>query len=386
VFEGVFENDQKHGPGKLVTMSGVVLHGEWVNDVHQIPRDEKDEGNEPTIREDSLPTTNRDDEISTDITLPSTESPLIETVEQVLAATRVVYPNGDVYEGEMLDGMRHDECGKLTYASGAVYTGGFVKDKKHGRGHSVNADGSEYEGEYTNNEANGMGTFRADGESYTGQWVGNEQCGHGRYVYSNGDVYDGEWRSSLQWGHGTMTFADGSTYVGDYEEDNAQGTGTFTDAATGDVYSGQWYDGVREGKGMLKYGNGDVFEGVFENDQKHGPGKFIPKKGVTLTGEWVNDIHYADKETVVVSPCVSPDNSRESKSTPPAPRSSSSSNLEPMIDDIYDGEFVNGKKEGHGKLTTSDGNVYEGNFVNDMKHGSGVLLYSSGAKYDGNFR
>ena len=36
---------------------------------------------------------------------------------------------------------------------------------------------------------------------------------------------------------------------------------------------------------------------------------------------------------------------------------------------IYDGELVDGKKEGFGKMTYKNGNVYEGQWKNDQKNG-----------------
>jgi hypothetical protein len=49
------------------------------------------------------------------------------------------------------------------------------------------------------------------------------------------------------------------------------------------------------------------------------------------------------------------------------------------------GNFVNGKIEGKGKRTYSNGNVYEGEFLNDMPNGKGKLVRTDGAIYIGNF-
>ena len=37
----------------------------------------------------------------------------------------------------------------------------------------------------------------------------------------------------------------------------------------------------------------------------------------------------------------------------------------------YEGEFVNGKRQGSGKMVCSDGTVYKGNFENDQ------MIYSN---------
>jgi len=43
------------------------------------------------------------------------------------------YPEGGMYVGEILDGLRHGQ-GTMTYESGDVYTGEFELDRPHGRG------------------------------------------------------------------------------------------------------------------------------------------------------------------------------------------------------------------------------------------------------------
>ena len=75
----------------------------------------------------------------------------------------------------------------------------------------------------------------------------------------------------------------------------------------------------------------------------------------------------------------------------------------------YEGEFVNGKKQGYGKCTFSDGSTFEGNIVenectglgiyiwkqfgtkyigewlDNFMHGKGVFSWPDGRKYEGDF-
>ena len=44
----------------------------------------------------------------------------------------------------------------------------------------------------------------------------------------------------------------------------------------------------------------------------------------------------------------------------------------------YESDFVNNKKEGHGKIIFENGEYYFGNFKNDMPHGKGKDYYSYG--------
>ena len=40
----------------------------------------------------------------------------------------------------------------------------------------------------------------------------------------------------------------------------------------------------------------------------------------------------------------------------------------------YDGEFVDGKREGRGVLTYSNGDNYNGEWMNNLFHGSGIFI------------
>ena len=44
----------------------------------------------------------------------------------------------------------------------------------------------------------------------------------------------------------------------------------------------------------------------------------------------------------------------------------------------YDGDFVNGRKEGNGKYIYEDGNYYIGEWLNNRKNGRGILYKSDG--------
>ena len=51
--------------------------------------------------------------------------------------------------------------------------------------------------------------------------------------------------------------------------------------------------------------------------------------------------------------------------------------------DYYDGEFVNGKKEGEGKLIYLNGNEYEGSFAGGYQNGKGKIIQIDGEAYEG---
>jgi hypothetical protein len=52
---------------------------------------------------------------------------------------------------------------------------------------------------------------------------------------------------------------------------------------------------------------------------------------------------------------------------------------------LYEGEWLNDKKNGKGKLFYEDGDYYEGNFVNDKRHGEGKVISKGKIVCSGNF-
>ena len=57
-----------------------------------------------------------------------------------------------------------------------------------------------------------------------------------------------------------------------------------------------------------------------------------------------------------------------------------------VSDGMYDGDFVNGKRNGNGTLIDQKGRlIYKGNWVDGKKNGKGIFYYSTGDKYEGDF-
>ena len=59
-------------------------------------------------------------------------------------------------------------------------------------------------------------------------------------------------------------------------------------------------------------------------------------------------------------------------------------------DEENDGKYVwkieNGKPNGHGTLTSPDGDKYEGEWKDGEKHGQGTTTYSDGSEYAGGWK
>ena len=53
---------------------------------------------------------------------------------------------------------------------------------------------------------------------------------------------------------------------------------------------------------------------------------------------------------------------------------------------MFEGEYINDKKEGNGKYIWEDGEYYVGQFKNNLPNGKGISYYSNNKiKYEGDY-
>ena len=113
---------------------------------------------------------------------------------------------GELKDGIPLKGALYDKEGS---AIGAVttkrrYVGERKDGERHGKGTSIDDDGSKY----------------------VGEWKDGKKHGQGTYTWANGDKYVGEYKDGKRHGQGTMTYADGGKYVGEFKDGRQHGQGT----------------------------------------------------------------------------------------------------------------------------------------------------------------
>lgn len=51
--------------------------------------------------------------------------------------------------------------------------------------------------------------------------------------------------------------------------------------------------------------------------------------------------------------------------------------------DLFEGYFINGKRNGHGKYIWANGDIFDGNWVDGKRTGKGKVTWSNGASFDG---
>ena len=119
-----------------------------------------------------------------------------------------VFANGDSYEGNFTMALFNGE-GEYVYQDGNICKGQF-KDGSFINGTVFYVGGNVYTGEIRNGLRHGEGLFTwKNGETYYGEWEENLKSGHGTYTYENGGVHIGEYKNDLPHGTGERTYSDG---------------------------------------------------------------------------------------------------------------------------------------------------------------------------------
>lgn len=109
--------------------------------------------------------------------------------------------------------------------------------------------------------------------------------------------------------------------------------------------------------GKLKYDNGFYLGQFNEQKQRHGRGSY----------SWTNDkIYYVGYWKANIK-------DRYGKL------------LDGHFKVTYEGGYVNGTKNGKGKLYFANGDLYEGDFKNDKREGKGTYNWADGSKWEGTF-
>jgi hypothetical protein len=121
-----------------------------------------------------------------DHTRPEMQDP---KTEKLNGRHKFVYSNGDVYDGEWVNGKKQG-TGTYTRADGSVYDGEYNRDRKHGKGRCTWVNGNAYIGHWVDGVQQGQGTLTCpDGRRYEGEWYGGKQHGKGTFSNKEGDVY-----------------------------------------------------------------------------------------------------------------------------------------------------------------------------------------------------
>ncbi len=259
-------------------------------------------------------------------------------------AKKVVYENGDSYDGKWKQGAPNG-VGTMIYANGDCYVGSWMLGDISGNGIMTYVSGAIYDGEWRDNQYEGHGAMTyPNGDSYDGTWIKSKRAGQGRMVYKNGDIYEGTWDNINNQDQGVMTYANGDRFEG--ERKNGELTSGTMAYSNGDKYSGEWSDGLPK-NGSMTYVNGDYFKGEWRDSQLYnGDGK-VTTTSYSFNGEWRNGKVYSGKGVMNTPDC------------------------------IFEGEWLDGNLyNGHGKATIDD-NFYDGEWYQGCFTGKCTLKFDS---------
>lgn len=259
------------------------------------------------------------------------------------ATRRIELPNGDVYEGEVVDGVL---TGQGTYVSSLHrYVGAFLNGKMHGEGTIYWPDGRVFAGRFVNDRRQGRGRLEwPDGRVFEGDFVNDRREGTGRLTWGNGDVYSGDFRANQITGNGRLASANEDVYEGEFLEGERSGWGTQA-WQNGNRYVGEWRANGREGIGAYHWRDGTVYRGEFMANKMHGYGVKSVPDGNPYFQQWADG--QLVQETVIAEDA----------------RCRVTLDGEPWM--FTSDECVNGRAHGWGTAVRLDGEAYvvRGRFV-----------------------
>jgi len=208
---------------------------------------------------------------------------------------KAIYPNGDVYEGDFFEGLKHGH-GKYTYKHEGKSEVDTLVEK------ALKAKPSD---ESTSDFISRIAKHLKVGEmivkvslevglfpTYIGDYHLGVRTGQGEMKNKDGSYYRGGWLHNKRHGQGLLYFVNGDIYSGEWEKGQKHGVGSYR-FATGGEYRGQWVHGnFVEGQWIMA--DGVYYEGRFDKKNRpadseatmHFPRQAVMMAGVFRKGKW----------------------------------------------------------------------------------------------------
>ena len=142
------------------------------------------------------------------------------------------------------------------------------------------------------------------------------------------------------------------------------------------------YNGIKTGKGELYLKNGVKYEGIFIDEKLNGLGRYIDEKCICFEGIFKDGVLQGKGTRIQTG-----DDGYKKKYIGELNNyNKEGKGIIICKNYTYEGDFVNDKKQGKGKLVYNDnGNVYEGEFNNDDINGYGLYTFKNMHTYQGQF-
>ena len=172
--------------------------------------------------------------------------------------------DGKLFYSDGTKGTLDGETSSIILDSGEQYTGELSGLLPHGEGILKKADGTVYDGTFSNGQCTGKAHVSyVSGDVYDGDMVNGKREGRGNYTTKDGSFYAGEFTDGLKNGRGYSLFSDGSAYIGEYKNSIKEGFGAYL-FPNGDIFVGEFLSDKRTGKGIYIWSKSEEFSTEFD--------------------------------------------------------------------------------------------------------------------------
>jgi len=206
----------------------------------------------------------------------------------------------------------------------------------------IDENGNEYEGDVQDGKRHGVGKMTYEIESYICEWEDDIKSGLGIRICQHGSRTTSSWQENDRNGYSV-------------------GIGCALFSSDSNKLIGQVKNNKLDGLGVVLYSDGNKYLGEWIEQKKSGFGVLINVDGTTEIGLFENDLYIGkpyDEETIGTFTDTS--------------------------GTVYEGEMKDGKSNGYGRRTLTDGRICEGYFSNGAFI-KGYFLNIYGYHYVGSF-
>ncbi|MBF0340629.1 MAG: hypothetical protein HQL95_06640 [Magnetococcales bacterium] len=189
-YEGEWLDNQRHGTGTMIQPNGDKHVGEWRFDKrHGL-------GSRHLLFAEQLARQRAQEEIEEKRAIAEQQQARKEEEERQSVAQAMEQGKTGCLGGDCQNGP-----GVYVYPSGDWYSGDWLQGERHGQGSYAFKSGDRYSGEWRHNQKHGQGSyFFKDGQRYEGGWQLNKKHGVGTIIFANGLRIRGVWENGEQLG------------------------------------------------------------------------------------------------------------------------------------------------------------------------------------------
>lgn len=301
---------------------------------------------------------------------------------------KMLYTNGDKYEGEFKNGLRHGTDGTLKLADGTIYSGHWQEDEFTGKGFirtnfGVNITLIGDESRFVNGKIEGKCRIYNNSNCKCVVGIKNGLLnGEAKISFDNvkKPVVDLIADKMIQPSIYDLMSKSKDKYFVNFKGRFENGFLIKGEVSANSFYNGDFANGLYEGNGVLYQDQKFRYQGEFKAGEFNGHGRYVHQspfydfEGIFENGKPVKGImyrhidHYEKYEGEVkgfrkhgLGKCYYSDRYNE-------------------FDEnwFYEGEFKNNKRNGKGTLYAPDGKVYIGEWFDDRFTGNGKVIDSDG--------